>query len=333
MLYRGDCLEKLKELPENSIEALITDPPAGISFMNKEWDSDKGGKHQWIFWLTEVMLQVIRVMKPGAHGFVWALPRTSHWTAMSLENAGFEVRDVVTHLFGTGFPKSHNLGDGLGTALKPASEHWLLIRKPLSEKTIAKNVEKWGVGGLNIDATRIEGKPESPGTTPPTANGNDKTHGKMIRSEYIMPSGRWPANLTLDEEAAEMLDEQSGFSKGGTRKQVFLKRRGNGVGTNIIEGNSLVPQDYNDSGGASRFFYVAKASKKERGEDNHHPTIKSLSLMQYLIKMITPKDGTILDPFMGSGSTGVAAKRLGFPFIGIEKNEEYFTIAEKRING
>ncbi len=356
-LYRGDCLEVLKQLEEATVDSLITDPPAGISFMGKEWDTS----NNFIPAMTEIFKEALRVLKPGAHGLVWALPRTSHWTATAVEQAGFEIRDVVTHLFGSGFPKSHDISKGIdkaagaerevigqkanmitaastdeakqwqgwGTALKPASEHWILIRKPIAEKTIAANVLKWGCGGINIDECRI------------TVNENDSNHrkpsvghnsiGSIFQGtgkrdcENLNMAGRFPANLVLDEEAAEMLDEQS-------------------------------------EGGASRFFYVAKASKKDRNDglegmpirqttggggltscgdkfgsikapaENFHPTVKSTKLMEYLIKLITPPKGVVLDPFMGSGSTGVAAKRLGFEFIGIEKNHEYFEIAEKRIN-
>lgn len=205
-LMHGDCLEQLKTLADNSVDSLVTDPPAGIAFMGKEWDKDKGGRKEWVSWMTGVMSEALRVMKPGAHGLVWALPRTSHWTATALEDAGFEVRDVITHLFGSGFPKSLDVSkaidkaagaerevvgenpnhrgesqtrnmytkalgqdgsvtapatddvkkwQGWGTALKPASEHWILVRKPCSEKTVAANVIKWGTGALNIDASRI----------------------------------------------------------------------------------------------------------------------------------------------------------------------------------
>lgn len=358
-LYQGDCLDILKTFPDNSVESLVTDPPAGISFMNKGWDSNKGGSKQWIAWMETIMRECLRVMKPGAHGLVWAIPRTSHWTATALENAGFEVRDVVTHLFGTGFPKSYNVAKGIdkllgvegtvigkikapastktvqtmgrpensgsgwneepdltaptsleakqwsgwGTALKPASEHWILVRKPCSEPTVASNVLKWGTGGLNIDAGRIV-----------SANAS---------------TGRFPANLVLDEEAAAALDEQTGvLEPGGQSKK---PRRGAestfGIGVSDFGRDHI---QYKDTGGASRFFYVAKASKADKGEANTHPTVKSTKLMEYLIKLITPPNGIVLDPFMGSGSTGVACKILDTEFVGIEKEVEYFEIAKKR---
>lgn len=325
ILHRGDCLEVLKQIEANSIDALITDPPAGISFMGKDWDSGKN----FIPVMTEIFQEVLRCLKPGAHGLVWALPRTSHWTAIALENAGFEIRDVVTHLFGTGFPKSHNLGEGRGTALKPASEHWILVRKPISEKTVAANVLKWGTGGINIDECRIECPPIRTIQGGKKINSNNFNNpdgnGEIRYSVYENTKGRFPANLVLDEQAAEMLDEQSGqLSQCGGPKKTTHDQGMFGIGT---PGHIYREADR----GASRFFYVAKANKKDRGDGNNHPTVKSTKLMEYLIKLITPPNAIILDPFIGSGSTGVAAKRLGFQFIGIEKNEEYFKIAERRI--
>ncbi len=394
-LLNGDCLDVLAWIEPNSIDALVTDPPAGISFMNKEWDHNKGGREQWVTWMTSAMKQAHAAMKPGAHGLIWALPRTSHWTATALGDAGFEVRDVITHLFGSGFPKSLNVSkaidkaagaerevtrqgktksaefagkfdqagsnerekrdnpatdsakqwDGWGTALKPASEHWILVRKPLSEKTVAANVLKWGTGAINIDASRIAAQDLNPTATQKDFNamgygGANGTGGVPI---YNM-QGRFPANLVLshsphceDEQcdlecAVKMLDMQSGTLKSGQLKQGHKR----GDGPNVAYGGGgVVTGTYGgDSGGASRFFYCAKISSSERNagcEVNGHPTVKSKKLMSYLIKMVTPPNGTVLDPFMGSGSTGVAAKECGFDFIGIEKEAEYFEIAKKRI--
>lgn len=422
-LIHGDCYNHLLGMAANSIDSLVTDPPAGISFMGKEWDSNKGGRDQWIEWLTDVMRACLYIMKPGAHGLVWAIPRTSHWTATALENAGFEIRDVVTHLFGTGFPKSLDIskaidkaagakrdkigvnpnhrsmkgttthGDefqphtsdgsittpstslakqwfGWGTALKPASEHWILVRKPISEKTVAANIAKWGTGGINIDGCRIESADQSAlaknwdrTQSATNKNGTITREGgdlKPIDLRDRVPTGRFPANLVLDEEAAAMLDEQSGeLGSGGSKSNCQTSELHKWIGTN----NDRIK----DSGGASRFFYVAKASRAERNAGlegmpekksskmgdgiqsnvgngapgktesgdrkaaNFHPTVKSLKLMQYLCRLITPPGGTVLDPFMGSGSTGVAAKADGFKFIGIEREAEYFAIAKGRI--
>lgn len=399
MLYLSECSEQLKKFPEHSFDSLVCDPPSGsLHFMGKNWDSDKGGKHQWIFWMTEVMLEVFRVMKPGAHGLVWAIPRSSHWTAMALENAGFEVRDVITHLFGSGFPKSHDISkamdksrgvtrnitstrikagdikgmnnfgsgrnkagvkteiiyssaatdlakqwEGWGTALKPASEHWILIRKPCSEKTIAKNVEKHGCGGLNIDASRIGlKKGDQKGDGGPNASyaGSDFFGEMQSAGNNRDGLGRFPSNLVLDEEAAKLLDEQSGILRQCSTIGEFNNKESNKFSFTVGEqpvSKGIKGFKANTYAGASRFFYCAKASKKDRnegleaGEVSKHPTVKSTKLMEYLITLITPPDGKVLDPFMGSGSTGVAAKRLGFDFTGIEMNEEYFKIAEKRI--
>ena len=175
-LLVGDNAIWLKKIPDNSIDSIVTDPPAGISFMARGWDSDKGGRDHWIKWMSEVATECKRVLKPGGHAFVWAIPRTSHWTATAWENAGFEIRDVVAHVFGSGFPKSHNIEKalqkiqperssefkGIGTALKPAREDWILMRKPLDKGlTIAENCLKWGTGGINIDESRVDYQSES----------------------------------------------------------------------------------------------------------------------------------------------------------------------------
>lgn len=392
-LINDDCLNALKQLDADSIDSLVTDPPAGISFMGKEWDSDKGGRDGWIAWMSDVMRECLRVMKPGAHGLVWAIPRTSHWTATALENAGFEVRDVVTHLFGSGFPKSLNVEkagagsqwQGWGTALKPASEHWILVRKPLSEKTVASNVLKHGTGGINIDASRVGVSERDPNHRKPSvdwqnADNPASTHfgsgGRPIENLNI--KGRFPANLVLShsphcqddqcdiECAILQLDSQSGVSKSIQRKNLS-----NTISkpTAFIGGGLKHPgNEYNDIGGASRFFYCAKISTSERNAgleempdrgtcendkrmgqnnskkrpdgsyrkpaiaNNYHPTVKPKKLMSYFCKMITPPEGIVLDPFMGSGSTGIAAKECGFNFIGIERETDYFEIASKRIN-
>ncbi len=380
VLQHGDCLIELKKIMANSIDSVITDPPAGISFMNKSWDDDKGGRKEWITWMSTVMAECLRVLKPGGHALIWAIPRTSHWTATAVEDAGFEVRDVVTHLFGSGFPKSldiskaidkeagakrevvgfnsnhrtlkptHSMvgephsGDGsltapstdaakqwqgFGTALKPAAEFWILARKPLSEKTVAKNVLKHGTGGLNIDGSRI-GNEIRLNTS---AGNTDREKWRMNTSETEgrTVQGRFPSNLVLSGDAPEMLDEQSGISKSTGGRTV---KRGGKYTEGKVSAPGIFTNDdpgFGDIGGASRFFYCAKVSPSERGETNTHPTVKPQKLMQYLIKLITPPGGTVLDPFMGSGSTGLAAKTLGFRFIGIEKEKEYYEIAEARI--
>ena len=272
-LYHGDCLDILPTLPAQSVDTIITDPPAGISFMGKSWDSDKGGRDQWISWLTLVMREALRVTKPGGMALVWSIPRTSHWTGTAIERAGWEVRDVVTHLFGSGFPKSHQFAkqmnghgaewQGYGTALKPAAEFWWLAMKPL-DGTFADNALRWGVAGLNVDKCRI-------GTDETWSFGERQFAGKRggIMGETVPrqpsqsnPAGRWPANLILDEESAAALDQASGVSKstGG--------RIGNKAGGIAVPGGRWEKGDpgFGDTGGASRFFYVAKASRRERNE-------------------------------------------------------------------
>jgi hypothetical protein len=410
-IKEGDCLEVLRTMEMNSVDALVTDPPAGIGFMGKGWDSDKGGRDEWVKWLASVMRECHRVMKPGAHGLVWALPRTSHWTAMALEDAGFEIRDRIQHIFGSGFPKSLDIskaidkaagakrevvglainsypdsgrkdmhrvgggkvfdqGDGLnqniitapatdaakewsgwGTALKPASEDWWLIRKPLSEKNVAANVLKWGVGGLNIDGGRIGVSDNDPNHRKPstkfgTANNPATTNfGSGGRpTPNLSSQGRFPSNLVFShtehctddqcdiECAIAMLDEQSGPTGGAPGV-----RRNNAKAKSVAKGAEQANETmgYSDSGGASRFFYCAKISPSERNagleeKTNAHPTVKAQKLMRYLVKLITPPGGLVLDPFAGSGSTGVAALTEGFRFIGIEMEQEYFSIAKMR---
>jgi DNA modification methylase len=401
-LILGNSLAVLKTLPKNYFHSIVTDPPAGISFMNKEWDGDFGGRDNWINWMQSIFMECKRVLKPGGHCFVWAIPRTSHWTATALENAGFEIRDIITHLFGSGFPKSldiskaidksygaerevigeyknpaKTLGNGLnmdggkahktvdltapstfqakqwqgwGTALKPASEHWILCRKPISEKTVALNVMKWGVGGINIDGCRVEAKDQSKleknwdRTQSAAAKGSAAMGGgfKEIDLSNRKAQGRFPANLILShtEHCFEdhkgwkcdpgcpcaNLDKQSGEVKSGGGSK---GKRGGMFGDgseNPNRANSL----YFDTGGASRFFYCSKVSRKERGEGNNHPTVKPLKLMEYLIKLITPKGGIVLDPFMGSGSTVLAAESLSVNYVGIEKDEAYYKMMVSR---
>ena len=409
-LLQGDCLEQLKRLPDNSIDSIITDPPAGIGFMGKKWDGDKGGKKQWIAWMEEVFIEVLRVLKPGAAGLVWALPRNSHWTGSALEDAGFEIRDVVQHVFGSGFPKSHNIGksvdkklgndrdvvgenpnarpnshlgkdtnsqwkvspydpltkgtsewEGWGTGLKPSSEFWWLIRKPLSEKTIVDNVLKWGVGGLNIDASRIGSE------SVPQKNHKGNVWGEKEKDyknlNWTYKQGRFPSHL-IHDGSEEVLEEfaKAGVSK--SSKSISNRKSYKDTGTSYIMPRvNNVNEGHNDKGTPARFFYCAKPSSREKnlgldefedkvikgrdeGQDerntpykkrtspqkNIHPTVKSIKLMNYLITMITPPNGIVLDPFMGSGSTGIAARLNGNRFIGIDLEKEYIDIAEARIN-
>lgn len=595
-IFNDDCLNILKTIEENSIDSLVTDPPAGIGFMGKDWDHNKGGRDQWVSWISEIFKECNRVLKPGAHGLVWALPRTSHWTATALEDAGFEIRDVITHLFGSGFPKSLNISkainkaatneakqwQGWGTALKPSVERWLLIRKPLttvpldsilveinkrieificqfaparfakqilelnqkglnevrsgfaqwiadvshtillqeksdvmdmfsspeeaktflnivlswnafldalldqpskyiikiekemitdlkilnslilqitpdniiqdetkifgkrlnaenainylsviemlilnlgkhfvhenvsmlavdfarltlgllnqekempkadwsndiilvrkplSEKNVAANVLKFGVGGINVDECRIEAIKDLNELNRPNKRPSSPTQFMAsVNRKFTPATGRFPANLILShtehctddqcdiECAIKMLDEQSGPCKTGKLEPHHKLKASINISMSGPNQARSPRKSFggDEATGASRFFYCAKISKADKNEGldtsvkkvignrpnsgdmtgkfpdhdqrersgNFHPTVKATKLMQYLIKLVTPPNGIVLDPFMGSGSTGKAAILNNFSFIGIEKEKEYFEIAKKRI--
>jgi DNA modification methylase len=408
-LLLGDCLEQMRKLPARSVAAVVTDPPYGLSFMNKHWDYDVPSKEVW--------REVLRVLKPGGHLLSFGGTRTYHRMVVQIEDAGFEIRDQIQWIYGSGFPKSHDisksldkragakrkvigepkrsgkssrafqsednttagvhfdsqaataaatLASGWGTALKPANEPIVLARRPF-EGTQAQNARKWrNSGGLNIDASRIGTEEQWSMTGQKVVAGID---GSFLKGKKAIPRtgnslGRWPANVLFDDTAAQILDAQSGFSKSAKNK--VSDERKNKNKSMFIDGVHDASYSHHDSGGASRFFYVAKTSKAERnrGMDghekkvtnlnappgtkgaqspraganraaaaaNHHPTVKPIKLMEYLIRLITPLGGIVLDPFMGSGSTGVAALGLGFDFIGIERDKDYFAIAEKRIN-
>jgi site-specific DNA-methyltransferase (adenine-specific) len=385
-LLLGDCIDKLKELDDNSIDSIVTDPPYGLSFMGKDWDKKKATQEtksqvvkglgagmkmttladniEFEKWVTEWASECMRVLKPGGYMLAFGGSRMYHRLASGVENAGFEIRDQMMWIYGSGFPKSMNIGiqvdkklgnqrdtvgekvrgdvekakengsgyladpanrnntkqfgygtqtitkgnsewEGWGTALKPAHEPIVMARKPLSEKTVVDNVLEWGTGGINIDGCRVEGKPR---TSHKDGNkvGNyqsEKKYGQIADGAVCDGAeGRFPANIILDEEAGKMLPDagQGGYGEETTSS-------------------------------ASRFFYCPKTSKSDRSEGNNHPTVKPTDLMAYLIRLVTPKGGIVLDPFMGSGSTGKAAVREGMEFIGIERENEYFEIAKSRI--
>lgn len=207
-LFHGDAGDLGEVLLPETVDAIVTDPPAGIGFMGKSWDSDKGGRDSWITWLATTLAPAFSALKPGGHALVWALPRTSHWTAMALEDAGFEIRDVGVHLFGTGFPKSPGI-------LKPASEHWILARKPF-RGTVAANVANHGTGAIFTDACRIGesgGTRSLPGAQPNLLNQVYGTGMGGLVKDPDAVLGRHPANVTLDETAATVLDASVPASK------------------------------------------------------------------------------------------------------------------------
>lgn len=388
-LYLGDCLEVLPAI--GKVDAVLTDPPYELGFMGQEWDST-GVAYNVCMWR-----EVLRVLKSGGHLLSFGGTRMYHRMACAIEDAGFEVRDMLEWIYGSGFPKSLNIGkaidrsagaerevicknrndrghrgnnlseyglqggvgkgditapatneakqwEGWGTMLKPSHEPICMARKPISEKTVAQNVLKWGTGAINIDKCRVEfqskadkdsAKPQGRCTSKVGAlaggveNNKERTSFEDKASDNSL--GRWPANLIHDgsEEVRECFPEtKSGIIKPYTEKP-------KNPSSFNFEGREKPAFDYADSGNASRFFksiiYQPKASKSDRGVNNTHPTVKPVALMQYLCKLVTPPNGIVLDCFMGSGSTGKAALLEGFYFVGIEKEEEYFDIACKRI--
>jgi site-specific DNA-methyltransferase (adenine-specific) len=295
-LHLGDCLEVLATLPDNSVDSIVTDPPYGLSFMGKKWDYDVPSVAIWE--------QCLRVLKPGGHLLAFAGTRTQHRMACRIEDAGFEIRDMIAWVYGSGFPKSHNLeGDhkGWGTALKPALEPITMARKPFSS-TVAANVIQYGTGAINVDGCRVKIDDDDPihkavWTSRPSKIGLSSvgfvtSNKDGDRRACETSKGRWPANIIHDGSNEAALSLKSG----------------------------------------ARFFYTAKAGKVDRESENNHPTVKPTMLMAYLCRLITQPGGTILDPFMGSGSTGKAATINGFRFIGIERDPEYHKISEARIS-
>lgn len=351
-VHIGSNLDVLPTLEDNSIDSIVTDPPYELGFMGKKWDSSG------IAYSVELWKECLRVLKPGGHLLSFGGTRTWHRVAVAIEDAGFEVRDSIAWMYGSGFPKSLNLKDdweGWGTALKPAFEPIVVARKPLIG-TVAENVLTHGTGALNIDGSRIKG--ESWSRPPQSENAIYGKYQPIATESHTQ--GRWPANVILDEYSAEILDEQSGQVRGGPGAKQTTDFRF----MNKSKGKQhMVQGDSKDIGGASRFFYVAKASKRDRNEgleeldpqrhsdrqkddgvggdnprnrtnqarQNFHPTVKPTDLMRYLVKLVTPPNGIVLDPFTGSGSTGKAAILEGFRFIGIELTEDYIPIIEGRL--
>jgi site-specific DNA-methyltransferase (adenine-specific) len=319
-LHCGNSLDVLATLGSNSVDSIVTDPPYGLSFMGKGWDYQVPSVQIWE--------QCLRVLKPGGHLLAFAGTRTQHRMAVNIEDAGFEIRDMIAWAYGSGFPKSRNVGDGWGTALKPALEPITVARKPF-KGTVANNVLKHGTGAMNIDGCRVAHN--EPIKIMKAQDGGNKVYGQSGRHEEtteLKAAGRWPANLIHDgsEEVTQLFPQTVG---GGVLDTANIKAENNIFGERPKNRNQVHQRD---SGSAARFFYCAKANKKDREDGNTHPTVKPTDLMAYLCRLVTPPGGIILDPFMGSGSTGKAAVREGFSFIGIDKEEEYVTIASKRLH-
>lgn len=413
-LYNNDCLNVLRTMDDNSIDSCVTDPPYGLSFMGKAWDYDVPKKEIWE--------EVLRVLKPGGHVLAFFGSRTYHRGVVQIEDAGFEIRDQIMWLYGSGFPKSYDVGQcieklqttgktrrpdrnlgnlprnrfsgseedklfsdtggqiplttdeaknwkGWGTALKPAHEPIVVARKPF-KTSVAKNVLEYGTGALNIDECRVEVSKDddvfakNPHTKGGFGHGNAAVYGDSNGSpEYDPSKGRWPANIIHDgsDEVVSGFPESNSARIGNSNNP---KRGGNSTPIwGMSDGRET--NDYRDFGSAARFFYCAKASKTDKDEGleqflakkvvsfqtgggasgkpsslsagrntqykNIHPTVKPTELMKYLCRLVTPKNGIVLDPFMGSGSTGKAAIQEGFRFVGIEMSNEYFEIAKARI--
>lgn len=425
----GDCLEVMQSLKAESIDSIVTDPPYGLEFMGKQWDclwdqrrelrNNPSGytgtdgirrtktaafsqnvpslsvyragmqAQEWHYrWAKEAL----RVAKPGAYMLAFGGTRTYHRLACAIEDAGWEIRDCIMWVYGSGFPKSldvskaidkaagverkvvgsykaqgtartltgNNYGgqgknvverdriyqtapatdaakqwDGWGTALKPAWEPIIVARKPL-EGTVAENVQKWGTGALNIDGCRVRTGDKLAHGGPLRINSGDTRNGKSLGmfqdgtpNTYEQNArGRWPANLIHDgsEEVLERFPKAGGgFGiRGGSPD-------GKGIYCKGFPRGNLSTVGFGDSGSAARFFYCAKTSRRERGEGNNHPTVKPLALLRYLCRLVTPPNGLILDPFVGSGSTAIAAWLEGFRCIGIDTEAEYLAIARSRL--
>lgn len=383
MLISGDCLEQLKGHRDNSVDAVVTDPPYGLSFMGKKWDYDVPSVELW--------REVLRVLKPGGHLLSFGGTRTYHRMVCNIEDAGFEIRDQIMWLYGSGFPKSLNIDkaidkaagakrevigrarsgkssrafqseelttagvheitspaspaaqewQGWGTALKPANEPIVLARKPIEKGlTVAENVVKWGTGALNIDGTRIGTELVESGRAGRGECESGAFGKKLMDTPKAYAAGRWPANVLFDEEAAAGLDA-SNVKELPARYFYCAKssKRERNAGLEGMPEKRSGHQPMRQCATCGGWNVTANGKRCECGQpnyqdkanQNHHPTVKPIKLMEYLIKLITPPGGVVLDPFMGSGSTGCAAVKLGFTFIGIERESEYLEIAKRRI--
>jgi len=386
MLLQGDCLTELQNLEANSVDSIVTDPPYGLGFMGKQWDSLPPGQ--------EVFEQCLRVLKPGGHLLCFGGTRTYHRMAVAVEDAGFTIREQLQWVYSEGFPKSHNIGaavdkiqgneretyqeygwysdsdnwgvpskngahkentsnnydlptyhhkgggfvektkghsewEGWHTALKPSHEPIVLARKPIEKRlSIAQNCLKWGVGAINVDGCRVETKED---TRREKGGWQDSGYvgGKYDRQKYNAfearsKQGRFPANLCHDGS-----DEVVGLFPVTSSRTGAIRK--NAKGQFGLGGDNEHNIEYGDTGSAARFFYSPKAKKKERLTFNNHPTVKPVRLMQYLVRLITPAGGTCLDPFAGSGTTGLACMKEGCHYILIDADSQSLDIARRRL--
>lgn len=347
-IINGDCIEAMRAMPDNSVDSVVTDPPYELTsarpggrspatqgkvmkgFMGMAWDGSG------IAYSVEMWAEALRVLKPGGHLLAFSGSRTYHRMTCAIEDAGFEVRDQIMWLYGSGFPKSHNLAGehaGWGTALKPSHEPIAVARKPF-KGTVAANVLAFGTGAINIGACRVNPTAESRERAGEASQ--DRRYTEAGSTNFAAkpgvrggaPEGRWPANIIHDgsDEVVALFPDSKG--------QMGRAKDDGEVSGNSVYGKlrnvTTNPEPRGDIGSAARFFYCAKASKKDRGTNNH-PTVKPTDLMAYLVRLVTPPGGLVLDPFMGSGSTGKACMREGFRFIGCELSAEYAAIADARI--
>lgn len=307
-LYNEDCLEAMKRLEDCSIDSIVTDPPYGINFMNKKWDYQVPS--------VEIWKECLRVLKPGGYLLSFAGTRTQHRMACNIEDAGFEIRDMIAWVYAQGMPKHKS-------CLKPALEPITMARKPSKKSTL-----------LNIDDCRVEGRERTEYGLSNSKRSQSNCYGSPTQSaDFDSSKGRYPSNLIHDgsDEVLELFPDSNGAGKDLPRVKITGYGEGIGTGKSEYLGGERIPFD-SGSGSAARFFYCAKANKKDREEGNNHPTVKPTELMKYLIKLVTPENGTVLDPFMGSGTTGKAATSSGYSFIGIELDKQYFEIAQNRIS-
>jgi DNA modification methylase len=382
MIINGNNIEELKKFDDNYFDSIVTDPPYEIGFMGKSWDASGIANN------PEMWAECLRVLKPGGYLLSFSATRTYHRMAVAIEDSGFEIRDMIEWVYGSGFPKSRNIGKdmekkevggiknlkqigtkkgikvetgtqgfsyskeyvagksmggrqisgeipvyeinnswgGWGTALKPAHEPICMARKPLSEKTVAENCLKYGTGGINIDESRVgteEMKAQTSGKTSRAYQSEETTTAGGIGEDKI---GRFPANLIHDnsEEVRECFPNESERFFKSIIYQAKASKAERNKGCEELEDKNI---NERKEGGKS-LIEVSGASAK-----NNHPTVKPVALMEYLIKMVTPKGGIVLDPFMGSGSTGVACVLNDFEFVGIDLDKDYCEIARARIEG
>jgi site-specific DNA-methyltransferase (adenine-specific) len=320
-LYEGDCRVVLWTEPIMA-DAVITDPPYELGFMGRTWD------RSGVAFDPDTWRMVAACMKPGAHLLAFGAPRNYHRLACAIENTGLEIRDCLMWIFGTGFPKSHNIGNGWGTALKPAYEPIILARKPLIG-TVVGNVLAHGTGALNIDGCRVGTTRDVPASlskckAPNSIYGN---YGGGAEKELDPNRGRWPANI-IHDGSEDVLAEFPNVKTGGPG--VTKMNHNSPVYSGPASSQDRLTVGYNDNGSAARFFYCAKAGPSERN-GSKHPTIKPLALMRYLVRLITPPGGLVLDPFAGTGTTLQAAAEEGFDAIGIEQEAQHAADIQRRL--